>query len=65
MKNGVGQELTISKPPQRVVSMAPSNTEILFSLGLNAEIVGATEFCDYPPQAKLKEKIGGFLQSQV
>jgi len=65
MKNGAWQELTISKPPQRVVSMAPSNIEILFSLGLDAEIVGVTEFCDYPPQAKLKEKIGGFLQPQV
>jgi len=51
--------------PQRIISLAPSNTEILFSLGLDTEIVGVTELCDYPPQAKLKEKIGGFLEPQT
>lgn len=51
--------------PKRIISLAPSNTEILFALGLNKEIVGVTEFCDYPSEAKKKEKIGGFINPNL
>jgi iron complex transport system substrate-binding protein len=46
-------------PPKRIVSLAPSTTEILFALGLGDRIVGVTTFCDYPEEAKAKPKIGG------
>jgi iron complex transport system substrate-binding protein len=55
-----GRNITLEKHPERIVSTAPSNTEILFALGLGARVVGVTEYCDYPPEAKEKEKIGGF-----
>ncbi|MCX7992119.1 MAG: cobalamin-binding protein [Fimbriimonadales bacterium] len=45
---------------QRIVSLAPSITEILFALGLNEKIVGVTEICDYPPEAKRKPKVGDY-----
>ncbi|MGC2064141.1 MAG: cobalamin-binding protein [Thermodesulfovibrionales bacterium] len=45
--------------PKRIISLAPNVTEILFSLGLGNNIVGVTDFCDYPPEAKKKTKIGG------
>ncbi len=45
--------------PRRIVSLAPSITEILFSLGLGDRIIGVTTFCDYPEEAKKKPKIGG------
>jgi len=45
--------------PKRIVSLAPSTTEILFALGLGDNIVGVTSFCDYPQAAKAKPKIGG------
>jgi iron complex transport system substrate-binding protein len=45
--------------PKRIVSLAPSTTEILFALGLGDRIVGVTSFCDYPEEAKKKPKIGG------
>lgn len=48
-----------SSPPERIVSLAPSTTEILYALGLEERIVAVTTFCDYPPQAKKKPKIGG------
>ena len=41
--------------PQRIVSLAPSNTEILFALGLGDKVVGVTSYCDYPEKAKEKE----------
>jgi iron complex transport system substrate-binding protein len=46
-------------PPRRIVSLAPSMTEILYALGLGDNIVGVTTFCDYPEEAKKKPKIGG------
>lgn len=45
--------------PKRIISLAPNVTEILFALGLGNNIVGVTNFCDYPPEAKKKTKIGG------
>ncbi|HYA88253.1 MAG TPA: helical backbone metal receptor, partial [Nitrospirota bacterium] len=48
-----------ASPPKRIVSLAPSMTEILFALGLGDNIVGVTTFCDYPEEAKKKPKIGG------
>lgn len=46
---------------QRVVSMAPAITEIVFALGKGNTLVGVTKFCDYPPLAKKIAKVGGFL----
>jgi len=48
-----------ASPPQRIISLAPSTTEILYALGLGDRIVGVTTFCDYPEAAKEKAKIGG------
>ncbi|UCE79075.1 MAG: cobalamin-binding protein [Nitrospiraceae bacterium] len=45
--------------PERIISLAPSTTEILFALGLGEKIVGVTSFCDYPVEAREKAKIGG------
>ena len=47
--------------PQRIISGMPSVTEMLFALDLGDRIVGVTTNCNYPPQAKKKEKIGGFF----
>lgn len=52
--------ISIEKMPDRIVSLAPSNTEILFALGLEERIIGVTDYCDYPEEATEKEKIGGF-----
>jgi iron complex transport system substrate-binding protein len=54
----VGRRVYLAKPARRVVSLAPSVTEILFAVGLDAEVVGVTTFCDYPAQARPKPKIG-------
>jgi iron complex transport system substrate-binding protein len=49
----------VVRNPQRLISLAPSNTEILFALGLGDKVVGVTDFCDYPEEAKAVEKVGG------
>jgi iron complex transport system substrate-binding protein len=58
--DGLGRSVTIEKIPQRIVSLSPSNTEILFALGLGDKVVGVTEYCDYPEAAKTKPQVGGF-----
>lgn len=52
--------VTIKVQPKRIVSTAPSNTEILFALGLGDRIVGVTSLDDYPPEAANVAKVGDF-----
>lgn len=61
----LGRVVTISGIPERIVSLAPSNTEILFALGLENQVVGVTNYCDYPPEAREKENVGGFSTPSV
>ncbi|NLB74067.1 MAG: ABC transporter substrate-binding protein, partial [Firmicutes bacterium] len=56
--DALGREVKVGLPVEAIVSIAPSNTEILFALGLGAKVVGVTEACDYPPDAKSKPKVG-------
>jgi len=53
-----GTAVTIPQEPQRIISIAPSNTEILFALGLEDKIVGITNYCNFPEETKNIEKIG-------
>ena len=46
-----GRTVKIAKRPMRIVSLAPSITEILFALGLGDRVVGVTSYCNYPPEA--------------
>jgi len=60
-----GTTITIHGEPQRIVSLAPANTEILFALGLGDKVVGVTDYCNYPPEAKTKPSIGGYSTVSV
>lgn len=59
LTDAVGEEVTLEAAPEKIISMIPSNTEILFALGLNEEIIGVNDFESYPEEALEKEKIGG------
>jgi iron complex transport system substrate-binding protein len=65
LNDDLNREIKINKKPKRIVSLAPSITEILFALKLNKEIVGVTNFCNYPKHAKNKEKVGGFTNPSL
>jgi len=54
-----GATLTLQSAPKRIVSLAPSNTEILFALGVGDRVVSDTESCDFPPEALKLPHIGG------
>ena len=46
---------------RRIISLAPSNTEILYALGLGKNIIATTRFCDYPADAQKKRRVGGWI----
>jgi len=52
-------------PGQRVISLAPSVTETLFAIGAGPEVVGVSQYCDYPPQVLALPKVGSFLTPNV
>ena|SRR3989338_8524733 len=49
----------------RIVSLAPSNTEILYALGVEDQVVAVTRFCDWPLEAKNKVQIGGWINTDA
>ena len=61
----LGRLVAINGTPQRIISLAPSNTEILFALGLGDKVVGVTDYCDYPPEASQKEKVAGYSTPDI
>ncbi|WCK53954.1 ABC transporter substrate-binding protein [Aneurinibacillus sp. Ricciae_BoGa-3] len=58
IKDSTGTDVKINKKPARIVSIMPNTTEIAYSLGLDREIVGVSNYDDYPPQVKSKPKVG-------
>jgi iron complex transport system substrate-binding protein len=60
VEDGVGNTIILDTRPSRIVSLAPSHTEMLFALDLADEIVGVTEYCNYPPEAAERTAVGSF-----
>ncbi len=56
--DALGSEVTIDKEPERIISAAPNNTEIIFALGLEKRLIGRTDFCNYPAEVENIESIG-------
>lgn len=54
----MGRKIYLAKAPARIVSLAPSVTETLFAIGAGSQVVGVTQFCDFPPEAAQKPKVG-------
>jgi len=61
----LGRRVNIPSNPARIVSLAPNITEILFSLGLDKEIVGVTMFSNYPDAAARKAKVGSYINLSI
>lgn len=59
--DGLGRTVTLASPAQKVVSLAPSNTEILFALGAGAQVVGRDDFSNYPAEALAVASVGGSM----
>jgi iron complex transport system substrate-binding protein len=59
LKDALDEEIVIEDKPEKIISLIPSNTEIVYELGNGEAIVGVTDFDNYPEEAMAKEKIGG------
>jgi len=59
---GQGRQDFASRPPQRLISLAPSITEILYFLDLGDRVVGVTSYCNYPPEVKEKPRVGTYWE---
>ena len=57
--------VTIHKPVHRIVSLAPSITESIYAIGADSLLVGVTDYCDFPPQARQKPKVGGMTNPDI
>ena len=57
----LGRDVSLAAPPRRIVSLVPSVTEILYALNAEHLLVGVTDFCDFPPEAKRQPKVGGMV----
>lgn len=54
-----GREVVLSGPPERLVSLSPNLTELIYSLGLGERLVGVSAYSDYPPKARALPRVGG------
>ncbi|HMB24463.1 MAG TPA: cobalamin-binding protein [Anaerolineales bacterium] len=61
--DGLGREVTLDGTPQRIVSIAPSNTEILFAIGAGDQVVGRDQFSDYPEAAQKITDVGSIYDA--
>lgn len=60
-----GHTLALPAPPRRIVSLVPSVTEVLYAIGAQDTLVGVTDFCDYPPEARRKPHVGDMLSPNL
>jgi iron complex transport system substrate-binding protein len=60
-----GRTVRVPQPVQRIVSLAPSLTETVYALGFQDHLVGDTDYCDYPPDAQKKTKVGGGINPSL
>jgi iron complex transport system substrate-binding protein len=59
IKDATGEKVTIDEKPEKIVSLIPSNTEVVFALGLGKKVIGVSDYDNYPEETKKIEKIGG------
>ena len=65
IKDDLGDTHVLGAPPQRIISLAPNVTEILFALGLEDRVCGVTASCNYPSQATEKDIVGDFAEIDI
>ena len=63
--DGIGRKIELPKRPERIVSLAPNITEILFALQLGHKVAGVTDFCDFPEEARHKPKVGWLISPGI
>ncbi len=63
--DALGERFALSAPAQRIVTLGPNYAEILFAIGAGDQLVGVTNFCDYPPKVAAKPRVGGLINPNL
>jgi iron complex transport system substrate-binding protein len=61
----LNRRVTLPFIPHRIISLAPSITETLFAVGAGDRVIGVTDFCNYPPEATRKQRVGGMTNPSI
>jgi iron complex transport system substrate-binding protein len=65
VRDAVGRTVAVPDAPQRIVSLAPNITEMLYALGLGDRVAGVTQYCDWPPEVAAVPRIGGVINPSL
>jgi iron complex transport system substrate-binding protein len=65
VRDMLGHEVTLAKPPVRIVSLVPAVTEIIYALGAEDRLAGRTDYCEFPAAAKSKPSVGGMVNPSL
>ncbi|MFW6266511.1 MAG: ABC transporter substrate-binding protein [Halanaerobiales bacterium] len=65
VEDDLGQNITLEEKPEKIITMAPSMTEMVFAIGLGDKVVGVTDYADYPEEALEKDKIGDVTEPSI
>lgn len=65
MVDDLGRTVILPSHAQRIVSLAPSITETIFAVGAGDAVVGVTDYCNYPDEAKKKQRVGGVVNPSI
>jgi iron complex transport system substrate-binding protein len=63
LTDGLNRTVTLQGPAQRIVSLAPSNTELLYEVGAGTQVIGRDDFSDFPPEARALPSVGGSMSN--
>jgi iron complex transport system substrate-binding protein len=63
--DGVGNEVTLEQEPQKIVSLSPNCTEILYAIGAGDKVIGVSSYCNYPEEATTKEVLGDAWSANI
>jgi iron complex transport system substrate-binding protein len=65
VRDETGRAVRIPQTVKRIVSLSPNQTEIVYALGVQDRLVGDSDYCDYPPDAQKKTKVGGMISPSI
>ncbi|MEW5960875.1 MAG: cobalamin-binding protein, partial [Chloroflexota bacterium] len=65
VSDDLDRRVTLTAKPERIISLLPSNTEILFAVGAGEQVIGVTSYCNYPPEAATRRQIGGITVQSI
>jgi ABC-type Fe3+-hydroxamate transport system substrate-binding protein len=65
VKDDLNRVVKVPHTPQRIISLAPSVTEILFAIGVGEKVVGVSDYCNYPSEVTRVERVGGFANPDL